>query len=101
MPEGLGVELDPSTWDVPEIISFIQKQGNISEKERYGVLHMGVGMALVVCQGDVDEILTILEECGEDVSIIGKVVAEEGDHCACVLREEHELPCLLVEQDLI
>ncbi|HLR65006.1 MAG TPA: phosphoribosylformylglycinamidine cyclo-ligase [Pseudogracilibacillus sp.] len=82
MPEGLGVELDPSTWEVPEIISFIQKQGNISEKEMYGVFNMGVGMALVVCQEDVDEILTILEECGEDVSIIGKVVAEEGVHFA-------------------
>lgn len=82
MPEGLGVQLDPTTWEVPEVISFIQKHGNISEKEMYGVFNMGVGMALVVGEEDAEEVLTILEECGETASIIGKVVNEEGVHFA-------------------
>src|SRR5690625_2229275 len=30
LPEGLGVELDEAKWKVPEILTFIQKQGNIS-----------------------------------------------------------------------
>src|SRR5699024_1867617 len=36
LPEGLGVELDPTSWDVPEILSFIQKHGKISDTDMYG-----------------------------------------------------------------
>lgn len=78
MPEGLGVSLDKTAWDIPEIISFIQKEGQIAEKEMYGVFNMGVGMALVVSKEDAEEIITILEDSGEKASIIGEVVAKEG-----------------------
>lgn len=78
MPEGLGVQLDAGKWDVPEIISFIQEQGHISEKEMYGVFNMGVGMALVVSPEDAEEIITILQDSGEKATIIGTVTNEEG-----------------------
>lgn len=78
MPEGLGVTLHPSKWEVPEILSFIQKEGNISEKEMYGVFNMGVGMALVVSQEDAEEIVTILQDSGETATVIGTVSSEEG-----------------------
>src|SRR5699024_8382394 len=78
MPEGLGVSLDASAWEVPEVLSFIQEKGDIKTEEMYGVFNMGVGMALVVAKEDADEIVMILEDSGEKASIIGRVVAEEG-----------------------
>ena len=80
MPEGLGVKLDKSTWDVPEIISFIQEKGEISEEEMYGVFNMGIGMALVVAKEDADAIVTILQDLDEKAAVIGKVIDEEGVH---------------------
>lgn len=80
LPEGLGVELNPANWEVPEIISFIQKTGNVSGKDMYGVFNMGIGMALVVEEKHAASIVSILQENGEQASIIGNVVANEGVH---------------------
>lgn len=80
LPEGLGVHLDESSWEVPEILLFIKEQGEISEQDMYGVFNMGVGMAIVVSKEDVDQTLEILQAQGEQASIIGKVTATEGVH---------------------
>lgn len=80
MPAGLGVELDKSAWEVPEIFSFIQEKGNITENDMYGVFNMGVGMALIVAKEDADTVMAILEEVGETANMIGKVIGKEGVH---------------------
>ncbi|WP_373895309.1 phosphoribosylformylglycinamidine cyclo-ligase [Virgibacillus sp. CBA3643] len=80
LPEELGVELDPSSWEVPAIFPFLQETAGISDKEMYGVFNMGIGMALVVEEKDADQIVSVLQENGENASIIGHVVANEGVH---------------------
>lgn len=82
LPEGLGVKLDKSSWQVPEIFSFIQKQGNIPEDEMYGIFNMGIGMALFVDEKDEKRVKELLKEAGETVYTIGKVIDEEGVHIA-------------------
>lgn len=78
MPKGLGVELDKKSWNVPEIFTFLQEKGSISEKEMYGVFNMGIGMALVVDEANVNRTLTILKEAGEEATVIGSVTTTEG-----------------------
>ncbi|WP_156291014.1 phosphoribosylformylglycinamidine cyclo-ligase [Oceanobacillus salinisoli] len=80
MPEGLGVEIETNSWDVPEVFPFLQNLGSIPEDEMYGVFNMGIGMVLAVSQEDVSSILAILEENGEKASVIGKVITGEGVH---------------------
>ncbi|MFD1168708.1 phosphoribosylformylglycinamidine cyclo-ligase [Oceanobacillus caeni] len=80
MPKGLGVEIAPNSWDVPEVFPFLQTLGSIPDAEMYGVFNMGIGMALVVSQDKVEEVLSILQEHGEKASVIGKAVAKEGVH---------------------
>lgn len=82
LPEGLGVKLDKSSWQVPEIFSFIQKHGNIPEDEMYGIFNMGIGMALFVDEKDEKRVKELLKEAGETVYTIGKVIDEEGVHFA-------------------
>ncbi len=82
LPEGLGVKLDKSSWQVPKIFSFIQKQGNIPEDEMYGIFNMGIGMALFVDEKDEKRVKELLKEAGETVYTIGKVIDEEGVHFA-------------------
>lgn len=80
MPEGLGVELNKGSWEIPEVFSFLQQQGNIPEKDMYGVFNMGIGMALVVARENAEHALAILKENGEDASLIGTVIPNEGVH---------------------
>lgn len=82
LPEGLGVKLDKSSWQVPEIFSFIQKHGDIPEDEMYGIFNMGIGMALFVDEKDEKRVKELLKEAGETVYTIGKVIDEEGVHFA-------------------
>lgn len=80
MPEGLGVKLDESTWEVPEIFNFLQTHGKMTKEDMYGVFNMGIGMALIVSKEEADEAITILEDLGEKASIIGTVISDEGVH---------------------
>ncbi|WP_174615846.1 phosphoribosylformylglycinamidine cyclo-ligase [Virgibacillus ihumii] len=80
MPEGLGVEINTTSWERPAIFGFLQKQGNISDDEMYGVFNMGIGMTLVVAADDAEDALNCLEKQGESASVIGKVTVNEGVH---------------------
>src|SRR5690625_305686 len=80
LPEGLGVELDEHSWEIPAVLSFIQEEGNIADEDMYGVFNMGVGMALMVAKEDAESVITILEDLGEEANVIGNVVNKEGVH---------------------
>ncbi|MFA1819424.1 phosphoribosylformylglycinamidine cyclo-ligase [Virgibacillus oceani] len=78
IPSDLGVTLDRSQWEVPEVFTFLQEKGKLKEKDMYGVFNMGIGMALVVQEEDAESILNLLAENGEAASNIGKVTEGEG-----------------------
>jgi len=80
LPKGLGVELEKNSWKIPEIFTFLQAEGGIPEKEMYGVFNMGIGMALVVAEEDVEQTLSTLKDNGEEASVIGRVTDTEGVH---------------------
>src|SRR5690625_4009103 len=76
--EGLDIQLDQTTWTVPEIFTFLQEQGNIPLKVMYGVFNMGIGMAVAVAEKDVQDTLAILQDNGEKAAVIGQVTNGEG-----------------------
>lgn len=80
LPDGLGVSLDESAWEVPAIFSFLQKQGGIPLESMYHVFNMGIGMALVVHPDAAGEATRQLENMGEKAAVIGRVCSEEGVH---------------------
>src|SRR5690625_7528103 len=74
LPEGPGVELDRSTWEVPPIFPFLQEKGNLSLEEMYGIFNMGIGMAIVVREKDAKQAIQAIQETGEQSMVIGKDV---------------------------
>ncbi len=52
LPQGLTCHIDPSSFKVPELFRFIQRKGDIPEREMFSVFNMGIGMILV-CREDV------------------------------------------------
>ncbi|HEX6594106.1 MAG TPA: phosphoribosylformylglycinamidine cyclo-ligase [Bacillota bacterium] len=80
LPDGLGVQLERSSWHVPEIFHFLQEKGNIPDREMFSVFNMGIGMALVVDEREADNVLSIVQTYEKDAAIIGSVTSTEGVH---------------------
>ena len=62
----------------PALFGFIQKAGNIPERDMFNTFNMGVGMILTVAKEDADKALAILKEQGEDACILGVIGEGEG-----------------------
>ena len=56
------------------IFQFIQKYGNIDNKEMYQTFNMGMGFAIIVSEKDVKETVKILKKHSKsDIKIVGKI----------------------------
>jgi phosphoribosylformylglycinamidine cyclo-ligase len=52
LPKGLTCYIDANRFKVPELFRFIQRKGEIPEREMFSVFNMGIGMILV-CREDI------------------------------------------------
>ncbi len=66
-------DIDYKSWKPLEIFSYLQKLGNVSDEEMHRTFNCGIGMVLVTDKNDADEILTILQEQGEEAFVIGRL----------------------------
>ena len=78
LPEGLGAVLERAAWSEPRVFAEIQRLGGVAEDEMDQVFNRGVGMALVLHPGSVDQALRVLGQAGQAASVIGEVVAGAG-----------------------
>jgi len=77
LPEGISVQINQKSWTKPPIFSLIQKEGKISDEEMYRTFNMGIGMVLIVPDGESEKILEELKLMNYDSSIVGKVIKGE------------------------
>ena len=72
--DGVSINIDKSSYKIPEIFKLLQERGNIPERDMYNTFNMGIGMAVIVAPEDVEKTLNILKEQGEEAYLIGEVV---------------------------
>lgn len=72
--EGVALKIDKNSYEVPPIFKLIAERGNIPERDMYNTFNMGIGMAIIVPENEVEKSLKILEEAGEEAYLIGEVV---------------------------
>lgn len=77
-PEGLAAEIDLASWELPAVFAWLQDAAKIEEKEMLKTFNCGVGMVLSVAADRADALKALLEEQGETVYTLGKIVAGEG-----------------------
>jgi len=66
-------------FDPQPIFNFIQKHGNIDDKEMYQTFNMGMGLAIIISEENIDEALKILKSKSDsDVKIVGKITKGKG-----------------------
>ena len=74
VPEGLGIEIDLSAWQMPAVFRWLQTSGGIEEQEMLRTFNCGIGMALLVTEDSADEICRKLTEADESVYRLGRVI---------------------------
>lgn len=75
--DGVSLNIDIKSYDVPEIFKLMQKRGNVPLRDMYNTFNMGIGMAVIVSSKDEQKTIQILEESGEKAYKIGEVVEGE------------------------
>lgn len=77
LPESVSVQINQKSWTKHPIFSLIQKEGKISDEEMYRTFNMGIGMVIIVPDGESEKILKELKLMNYDSSIVGKVIKGE------------------------
>ena len=74
LPSGLCAEIAANTLRIPPIFNLIAQGGSISQHDMFNTFNMGVGMCIIVAQGDVQQALSVLYSAGEDAYVMVKIV---------------------------
>ena len=74
LPDNASAIIDTNAWQRPIVFDWLQKAGNIEEREMYRTLNCGVGMVICVPNNSVDKALAILQENGEQAFTLGHIV---------------------------
>jgi phosphoribosylformylglycinamidine cyclo-ligase len=72
LPKNLQAKINYNSWQMPEIFSFFQKEGNIDQEEMVKVFNCGIGMVIICDEVNSEEIKNVISD-EEEVSVIGNI----------------------------
>lgn len=75
LKNGVALNIYAKSYQVPNIFQLIQKLGDIPTHDMYNTFNMGIGMAIIVPESEVQKALQILKDCGEEAYLIGEVIS--------------------------
>ncbi|MFI0843668.1 phosphoribosylformylglycinamidine cyclo-ligase [Mesorhizobium sp. IMUNJ 23232] len=74
LPKDFSAELDLDSIEVPAVFSWLAKTGGVRPQEMMRTFNCGVGMIAVVAAGQAAQVAAVLQEAGETVTPIGRIV---------------------------
>lgn len=74
LPEGLGVELDGTSWTAPAVFGWLQDQGGVEVQEMARTFNCGIGMVAIVPADQVNAVIAGFSKNNEHACRIGAVV---------------------------
>ncbi|MDH6229918.1 phosphoribosylformylglycinamidine cyclo-ligase [Mesorhizobium soli] len=74
LPADFSAELDLDAIDVPPVFSWLAKTGGVEANEMMRTFNCGIGMVMVVASGQAAQVAAVLQEAGETVEPIGRIV---------------------------
>lgn len=78
LPEGLGAQVDLTTWTLPGVFGWLAAQGGLDEGEVLKTFNAGIGMVAIVAPDQVEAALSHLSANGQAVFEIGHVRPGDG-----------------------
>jgi len=79
IPEGLGLDIDSSTWSLPPLFDWLQREGAVAQREMWRTFNCGIGYTLIVPETAVAAISADLRGLGLAHWDIGRVVRASGE----------------------
>ncbi len=73
IPKGLGAFVKKSDVRVLPIFKYLQKKGNIPERDMFNTFNMGVGMVAIVAKEDESLALSTLQSAGVNAYTLGEI----------------------------
>jgi phosphoribosylaminoimidazole synthetase len=74
LPKDFSAELDLESIDVPAVFSWLAKAGGVEAAEMMRTFNCGIGMVIVVASGQAAQVAAVLQEAGETVTPVGRIV---------------------------
>lgn len=91
LPSHLTASIDMNNWEVPEIFKWLGKTGGVPIKDILKTLNLGIGMVVIVKESNAAIVTKQLQEAGETVHTIGKLVKRSGDEPQCIVHNTEGL----------
>lgn len=73
LPAGCQAIIHKGSWDIPLIFTFIQEKGDVSAAEMLRTFNNGIGMVLIVPQGEAEDIIQRLQSMDLQAYTIGEI----------------------------
>ncbi|MDA0662414.1 MAG: phosphoribosylformylglycinamidine cyclo-ligase [Proteobacteria bacterium] len=78
LPDGLTAALDTASWPMPPVFDWLAREGGISAGEMRRTFNCGIGMVVIVESQSAPAVRSALEEAGEAVYAIGRIMPRDG-----------------------
>ncbi len=79
LPKHLGVRIDLAAVNVLPVFKWLAAEGNIAELELLRTFNCGIGMIAIVKPDAVQQVMDVLRDAGETVTLLGNVIATEAE----------------------
>jgi len=83
--ERLTARLDASSWPLPPLFSWLEREGQVPRNEMWRVFNCGIGMVLVVDAAQAASAIETLRGAGETVYRIGEIERRPADGAQTVI----------------
>lgn len=79
LPANIDAVIDPQTWSLPPIFTWLQEHGNVALSEMYRTFNCGVGMVICVADEQKMDAIKQLTQSGETAWLLGHLAESTGD----------------------
>jgi phosphoribosylformylglycinamidine cyclo-ligase (EC 6.3.3.1) len=77
--EGQSVHVDPTSWEVPPLFTWLESAGSVARPEMFNTFNMGIGFVVLVPSDRADETCRFFQTQGLAAWPLGEVVAGQGE----------------------
>lgn len=79
LPEGLSIQIDPNSWPILPIFTWLAEVGNVTLPEMFNTFNMGIGYVVVVPANQAEKTIQWFESQAISAYQIGEVIAGTGE----------------------
>lgn len=77
LPAGTKAVVNSSSWTLPPVFQWLQREGNVEMTEMYRTFNCGVGMAVCVPAAEAEATAQLLRDEGETVFALGEIATTD------------------------